>query len=101
MFSALQKNEKSYLPLRLKSSSIKKKDESVLDKAVGIADARIKVDHVRWYVPRYTLSTQEQGTLSKQILKRTPTELKYFEQNVSIKEVKNQNLWNFEVGSQG
>ena len=33
-------------------------------------------------------------------MKKTPTELRYIEQFVFIKEVKNENLWKFELGSQ-
>ena len=32
-------------------------------------------------------------------MSKTPTELRYVERSVLIKEVNNQNLWNFEVGS--
>ena len=52
------------------------------------------------YVPHYIPSIQQQGILSKQILSKTPTELMYVERSVFMKEVNNQNLWNFELGSQ-
>ena len=51
------------------------------------------------YVPHYTPSIQQQGILSKQILNKIPTELRYVEGSVFIKEVNNQNLWKFELGS--
>ena len=35
------------------------KDEAVIDKAGGIADARIKNNHILWYVPHYTPSFQQ------------------------------------------
>ena len=38
--------------------------------------------------------------MSEQILNKTPTELKYVERSVFMKEVDNQNLWNFELGGQ-
>ena len=75
------------------------KHAAVIDKAGAIADARIKIDHIHWYVPHYTPSIQQQSTLSKQILSKTPTELKYVERSVFMKEVNNQNVWNFELGS--
>ena len=34
-----------------------------------------------------------------QIGKKTPTQLRYIERSVFMKEVNNQNLWNFELGS--
>ena len=74
--------------------------DAVIDKAAGIADARIKIDHIRLYVPFYTPSIQRQGILSKQILSKTPTELMFIERSVFMKEINNQNLWNFELGSQ-
>ena len=43
---------------------------------------------------------QQQAIMSKQILNKTPTELGYVERSVFMKEVNNQNLWNFELGSQ-
>ena len=41
-----------------------------------IADARIKIDYIHWYIPHYTHSIQQKGTLSQQILSKTPTELR-------------------------
>ena len=75
------------------------KDDAFLDKAAGIADTGIKNDHIHWYVPHYTPSIQQQGTLSKQFLGKTLTELPYFERSVFMKEVNNQKLWNLELGS--
>ena len=74
---------------------------SFLNKAEAIANARIEIVYNHWYVPHYTRSIPQQGILSKQILSKTPTDLGYIEPSVSMKGVKNQNLWNFELGSQG
>ena len=71
-----------------------------MDKAGGIAHAGIKLDHMRWYVPHYTPSIQQQGILSKQILSKTPKELRYIERSFFVKEVDDQNLWNVRLGSQ-
>ena len=71
-----------------------------MDKAAGIADARIKINHIHSYVSLYTPSIQQQGNLSKQILSKTPTELRYIERSVYMKEVNIQSLWNFELSSQ-
>ena len=38
--------------------------------------------------------------MSKQILNKTPTGLRYVERSVFMKEVNNHNLWKFELGSQ-
>ena len=72
----------------------------LLDKAAGITDARNKIDHIHWYVPHCTLSIQQQDISSKQKLSKKPTELRYVQRSVFMKEVKDQNLWNFELGSQ-
>ena len=66
----------------------------------SVADARIKSDHLHWYVPHYTPSMQQQGILTKQSLNKTTTELRYVERSVFMKEVNNQNPWNFELLSQ-
>ena len=53
-----------------------------------------------WYVPYYTTSPKEQGILKKQIQDKIPTELRYVEKSVFMKEVNTQNLWSFELGIQ-
>ena len=66
----------------------------------GIVDARIKKDHVYWYVPHYTPCIEQQGILCQQILSKSPTELNYIERSVFMKEVNNHILWYFEFASQ-
>ena len=46
--------EKATYGLGYKLTLTRNKDDAVIDKAGGIADARIKIDHFHWYVPRYT-----------------------------------------------
>ena len=92
--------QKATCGLGYKLTIPRNKDEAVVDKAAGIADARIKTDHIQWYVAHYTPSIQQQNILSNQILNKTATELRYVERSVFMKEVKNQNLWNFELSSQ-
>ena len=65
----------------------------------GFAVATIKIDHIHWHIPHYTPSIQIQGFLSKQILSKTPTELRYIERSVFMRKLNNQNLWNFGLGS--
>ena len=89
--------EKATYGLGYKLTLTRKKDEGVIDKAGGIADARFKIDHIHWYIPHYNPSMQQQQMISKQILNKTPTELRYVERSVFMKEVNNQNLWNFEL----
>ena len=86
--------------LRFKLTLTRNKDDAVIDKAAGIADARKIIEYIHWYVPLYTPSIQQKGVLSKQILSSTQTELRYIERSIFLKEVNSQNVWNFELGSQ-
>ena len=99
VFGFAEHQEKTTYDLGYKLTLTKNKDEAVIDKVAGIADARIKIDHIPWYVPHYIPSMSQQAIKSKQILNKTPTELRYVERSVFMKEVNNQNLWNFELGS--
>ena len=100
VFGFAEHQEKATYGLGYKLTLTRNKDEAVIDKANAIADARIRIDHIHWYVPHYIPSIQQQSTLSKQILSKTPTELRYVERSVFMKQVNNQNVWNFELGSQ-
>ena len=99
VFGFVEHQEKATYGLGYKLTLTRNKDDALIDKANGIADARIKIDHIHWYVPHFTPSIQQKSTLSKQILSKTPTELRYVERSVFMKEVNNQNLWHFELGS--
>ena len=61
---------------------------------------KIKINAIEWYIPQYTASVSQQAILSKQILSKVPTELRYVEKSVSMKKVNTQNLWTFEIGTQ-
>ena len=98
VFGFAEHQEKACYGLGYKLTLTRNEDDAVIDKANDIADARLRIDHIHWYVPHYTPSNQQQNTLSKQILSKTPTELRYVERSVFMKEVNNQNLWNFELG---
>ena len=76
------------------------KDDAVSYKTEAVADARNKIDHIHWYVPDHKPSIQQRGVLAKQTSGKTPTELRYIERSVFMKEVKNQNHWTFDLGSQ-
>ena len=92
VLSLAEQQEIATYRLGYKSTLTRSKDDAVIDKAAGSADARLKIDHLHWYVPRYTPSIQQQVMLSKQTLSKTPTELSYVERSVFMKEVNNQNL---------
>ena len=100
VFGFAEHQEKVTYGLGYKLTLTRIKNDAVLDKAVGVADVRIKNDHIPSYVPHYTPSIQQQGILSKEFSSKTPTELRYIGRSVFVKEVSNQNLWNFELGCQ-
>ena len=87
--------EKATYGLGYKLTLTRNKNDSVIDKATGVADARIHL-----YVPQYTPSSQQQGILSEQILDKRHLELRYVERSVLMKDVNNQILWYFELASQ-
>ena len=95
VFGFAEHQEKATCGLGYKLTLTRNKDEVVIDKVAGIADARIKIDHIRWYRPHYSPSMSQQTIMSKQTLNKTPTELRYVERSVFMKEVNNQNLGNF------
>ena len=99
VFGFAEHQEKAIYCLGYKLTLTRNRDDAVIDKVAGIAEARIKIDYIHWYVPQCISSMQQQGSLSKQFLSNTPTELRYVERSVFLKEVKNQSLRNFEVGS--
>ena len=76
------------------------KYDAVLKRAEAIAGGRIKIDIFHWYEPHYTPSIPEQGTITKRISIKTPTELRYTDLSVFLRKINKQSLWNFELGSQ-
>ena len=100
VFGFVEHQEKGTYGLGYKLTLTRNKDDAVIDKAGGIAEARIKIDHIHWYVPHYTPSIQQQTILFKQIKEEKHTELRYVQRSVFMKQVNNQNIWNFELGSQ-
>ena len=75
-------------------------DNAVLNRGNAISNGKIKNNAIEWYAPHYTRSMQQQSILSKQILNKTPTETKYPERSVFMKEVNTLNFWTFELGTQ-
>ena len=75
-------------------------DNAVLNKANAINNRKVKINAIKWYVPHYTPSMQQQAILSKQIINKTPTQIQYPERSVFMKEVNTQNFWTFELGTQ-
>ena len=96
----LENQDKVTFGLAYKLILTRSKDQTVIDKGRGFGDARNRNDHIHWYVPHYTPSIQQQGISSEQIINKTPTELRYIEWPVFMKEMNNRNLWTFELAAQ-
>ena len=71
-----------------------------LNKDNAIPLGKVKINAIEWYIPHYTTSMSQQTVLSNQIVNKLPTELKYIERSVFMKEVNTQILWHFELGTQ-
>ena len=76
VFVFVEGQEKATYRLGYKKPITRNKDEAVLDTAAGIADTRIKIDHIHCYIPHYTPSIQQQSILSKHFSSRKPTEFR-------------------------
>ena len=76
MFGFADHQEKTIFSLGYKLTLTRNKDDAVLDKVEGFVDARFKSDQIHWYVHHYTPSVQQKSILSKQMLSKTPTELR-------------------------
>ena len=74
-------------------------DKAVLNKANATNNAKLKIRSTDLYVPHYTPSFAEEKKLMSQTVDKKPTELRYVERSVFIKDVNTQNLWTFEIGT--
>ena len=100
VFGFAEYQEKGTYGLGYKLTLTGNTDNAVLNKGNAINNGKIKINAIEWYVPHYTPSIQQQSMLSKQILNKTPAQLQYSERSVFMKEVKTQNFWTFELGTQ-
>ena len=89
--------EKATYGLGYKLTLTGNKDDAVIDKPAGIADARIKIDHIHWYVPHYIPSLSHENILMNQ--KKHQQFSGILNDQFFMKEVNNQNLWSFDLGS--
>ena len=68
VFGFPERREKVTYCLGYKLTLTRNENAVALDKALGVADARIKIDQIHCYVPHYTPSIQQEAILSKQTL---------------------------------
>ena len=100
IFGFAEHQEKSTFGLGYRLTLTRNSDNVVLNIDNATAIGKIKINSIDWYVPDYTASLKEQGVLMTQITDKIPTELRYVERSVFMKEVITQNLWSFELGTQ-
>ena len=62
VFGFVEHLEKATFDLGYKLALTKNEEDAVLERTAVIADSRIEIDHIHWYVRQYTLSIQQQGT---------------------------------------
>ena len=85
MFGFAECQEKTFYGLGYKLTLTRNKDEAVIDKAKGNADARVKTDQIDWLVPHYTPSLEQEKLLWNQIVNKIHTHLRYIERSVFMK----------------
>ena len=100
IFGFAEYQDKGTYGLGYKLTLTRNTDNAVLNKDNAINLGRIKINGIEWYVPQYTPSIQQQSILSKQIINKTPTEIKYPERSVFMEEVNTQNFWTIKLGTQ-
>ena len=99
IFGFAEHQENATYGLGYKLTLTRNSDNAVLNKTNATPIGEIKINSIEWYVPHYTASLRKQGILMKQITNKLPTELRYVERSVFMKEVSTQNLWSFELGT--
>ena len=100
IFGFAENQEKGTYGLGYKLTLTGNTDNTVLNKDNAVVNARVKINSLDWYVPHYSPNLEEYNKIMTQIKKNTPTQLNYIEKSVFMKEVNNQNLWVFELGTQ-
>ena len=99
IFGFAEHQEKIAYGLGYKLTLTRASGNAVLKKTNATAIGKVKINSIKWYVPHYTASVKEQNLLMKQTIDKIPTELRYVEGSVFMKEVKTQNLWTNELGT--
>ena len=87
VFGFAAHQEKATNGLENKLTLTRSSDNSVLDKDTATNIGKIKINSFEWYVAHYTPSIPIQARLSEQILSGVPTEFKFVERSIFMKEV--------------
>ena len=100
IFGFAEHQEKGTYGRGYKLTLTRNTDNAVLSKDNAVANGRVRINSLDWYVPHYSPNLEEYNKLMTQIKKNTPTLLHYPERSIFMKEVNTQNLWTFELGTQ-
>ena len=100
IFGFAEHQEKGTYGLGYKLTLTRNTDNAVLNKDNAVANGRVRINSLDWYVPHYSPNLEEYNKLMTQIKKNTPTLLHYPERSIFMKEVNTQYLWTFELGTQ-
>ena len=92
IFGFTKHQEKATYGLGFELTLTRASDNAVLNKTNATAIGKIKINSIEWYVPHYTTSVKEQNIFMKQIVDKIPTELRYVERSVFMKELKTESL---------
>ena len=99
IFGFAEDHEKATYGLGYKLTLTRNSENAVLKKTNATAIGKVKINSIECYVPLYTASVNEQNISMNPILDKVPTELRYVERSVLMKEVNTQNIWTFELGT--
>ena len=100
IFGFAEHKQKAIFALGYKQALTRASAISALNKDNAINIGKIKIINIKWYASHYTPSVPQQAILSEQIFSKTPTEFQFMERSVFMKEIKTQNFWTFELGTQ-
>ena len=90
-YDSAEQQEKDTFGLGYKLALTRININAILNKAEAIADSGIKIDIIHWHLPHYTHSIPQQVILSKQVISKTPTQLRYIK-HPFLEKVKTENL---------
>ena len=85
IFGFAEHQEKGTYGLGYKLTLTRNTDNAVLNKDNAVANGRVNINSLDWYVPHYSPILEEYNKLMNQIKKNTPTLLHYSERSVFMK----------------
>ena len=100
IFGFAEHQEKATFGLGYRLILTRNSDNVVLNEGNAINNGKIKINSIDSCIPHCRPSIEQQRVLRKQIVDKTPTELRYPKRSVFMKEVNTQKLRSFQLGTQ-